>query len=131
MRIARDDGGINCNILMRKSLLVDDGKRTIPQLELELEATLMPYVWLESWKGSWIGKIAVLRFGQIRQRFCSAYKQIVSNFQCFLQSSSSNTKAFIHLQLEIGTLGKRYRSFSYRYHTWLTAPEFLRLEQER
>ena len=35
MRITHEDGGIDCNILTGKSLLADDGKRTIPQLELE------------------------------------------------------------------------------------------------
>ena len=35
MRIAREDGGIDCNILTGKYLLADDGKRTILQLKLE------------------------------------------------------------------------------------------------
>ena len=35
MRITREDDGIDCNILMGKSPLAGDGKKTIPQLELE------------------------------------------------------------------------------------------------
>ena len=46
MKITSEDGGLNCNVYIGKSLFADDGKRTIPQLELvaDVDAVRMAYV---------------------------------------------------------------------------------------
>ena len=139
MRITREDGGIDCNILTGKFLLADDGKRTIPQLELEaaldtvrLARVVKRELDLEDCMTTfWSDSSAVLLS---LQADCKQFSVFFRNRLAQIQRHSSIPDwRYVPSELNPADQASRGATASelLKKGTWLTGPEFLRLKPER